>query len=69
MTTVPTTIGGHTGFGATALQLMAATRAQVEQVAEFRAQPRDFSAPRMQLASSLPAAPLADMQTRFDLTV
>ena len=65
---VPATVGGHTGFGSTALQLMAETKAQIEQVAQFRAQPRDFSAPRMQLASSLPAAPLADMQTQFDVT-
>jgi len=68
MATVPAPLSGHTGFGSTALALMTATQAQVEQVAQFRAQPRDFSAPRMQLASSLPAAPLIDMQFHLDVT-
>ena len=67
MATVPAPLSGHTGFGS-ALALMTATQAQVEQVAQFRAQPRDFSAPRMQLASSLPAAPLIDMQFHLDVT-
>jgi len=63
----PPIASGHTGFGSTALQLIAAASAQIEQVAQFKAQPRDFSAPRMQYASSLPAAPLSEMQTQFDI--
>ena len=62
----PPIVGGHTGFSTSALQLLAATQRQVEEVAAYRSTPRDFSAPRMELASSLPAAPLADMQPRFD---
>ena len=68
MDSVPPNVGGHNGFGSTLLQLMAATQSQVEEVAAFRSTPRDFSAPRMELASSLPAVPLADMQPRFDAT-
>lgn len=63
----PPSVGGHGGFSSAGLQLIASSKAQVEEVAQFRAQPRDFSAPRMTLASSLPAAPLKDMETHFDL--
>ncbi|MFT5369890.1 MAG: hypothetical protein ACI8V2_004869 [Candidatus Latescibacterota bacterium] len=63
----PANVGGHAGFSSAGLQLLAASKAQIEQVAQFQAQSRDFRAPRMQLASSLPAAPLKDMETHFDL--
>ena len=66
---LPPLASGHTGFGTTGLQLIVAAQAQVEQVAQFNARPRDFSAPRMQFASSLPAAPLANMQTQIDIRV
>ena len=69
MSAAPALAGGHTASGSTALQLFAATKNQVEQVARFNSRPRDFSAPAMQLASSLPAAPLAEMKTRFDLRI
>ena len=67
-TTSPPIIGGHTGFGSTVLQLLAASTTQIEEVAAFRATPQDFSAPRMQQASSLPAAPLAEMEFQLDIT-
>lgn len=63
----PASVGGHTGFSSAGLQLIASSKAQIEEVAQFQAQARDFSAPRMQLASSLPAAPLKEMETHFDL--
>ena len=69
MSSAPASVGGHTGFGSTGLQLIKASKTQVEEVAQFQTQPRDFRAPRMQLASSLPAAPLKDMETHFDLRV
>ena len=47
-------IGGRTGFGGTALQLLNLTARQVEEVANFRTRVRDFSAPRMERASSIP---------------
>ena len=47
-------IGGQTGFGGTALQLLQMTARQVEEVANFRTQVRDYSAPRMEQASSIP---------------
>ena len=56
-------LGGRSGGALAAVQLIAATQQQVEDVASFRPTVRDFSAPRMQLASSLPAAPLKDMRT------
>ena len=61
--------GGHGGFGPSALELIARTQAQIEEVAQFTSQPRDYRAPRMNLSSSLPAAPLAEMQASFDLTI
>lgn len=67
MTSIPSSVGGHGSFGAAGLQLLAASKAQIEEVAQFQAQPRDFRAPRMEQASSLPAAPLKDMEMRFDL--
>ena len=56
-------VGGRSGGALAAVQLITATQQQVGDVASFRAAVRDFSAPRMQLASSLPAAPLKDMRT------
>ncbi len=50
------------------LQLLQLTQNQVEAVASFRTQVRDFSAPRMELASSLPAVPLAEMGRNIDVT-
>ncbi|MDA0710661.1 MAG: hypothetical protein O3B73_10685 [bacterium] len=67
MNSVPASVGGHSAYGSAGLQLIASSKTQIEEVAQFRARARDFSAPRMQLASSLPAAPLKDMETRFDL--
>ena len=61
--------GGHGGFGSSALDLIARTQAQIEEVAQFDPAPRDYRAPRMNLAPSLPAAPLAEMQASFDLTI
>ena len=61
-------VSGHTGFSSTSLQLIRATERLVEEVVNFRARPRDFSAPRMQLASSLPAQPLAEMGQQIDIT-
>lgn len=63
----PSSVGGHGGFSSAGLQLIASSKAQIEEVAQFQAQARDFSAPRMQLASSLPAAPLKDLETHFDV--
>ena len=63
----PASVGGHGGFSAAGLQLIASSKAQIEEVAQFQAQARDFRAPRMELSSSLPAAPLKDMETHFDL--
>lgn len=54
------TVSGHTGFGVHALQLFEATTEQVEQVANFRFQVRDFSAPRMRQASSIDAPTLME---------
>lgn len=68
MSAAPPIAGGNGGFSPLALQLITATQNQVEQVAQFNSQPRDFSVPFMKLASSLPAAPLSEMQTRFDVT-
>ena len=62
-------IAGHGGFGFTALDLIARTQTQIEEVAQFTPQLRNFQAPRMSLSSNLPAAPLAEMQTQFDLTI
>lgn len=67
MSSMPPMAAGHTGFGSTALQLLMATTRQVEAVAAFRAQPKDFSAPRMQLASSVPAAPFAQQGQQVDV--
>lgn len=61
--------GGHGGFGSTALDLIARTKNQIEEVAQFVSEPRNYRAPRMSLASSLPAEPLAEKQTSFDLTI
>ena len=60
---------GHGGFGSSALDLIARTKAQIEEVAQFNSEPRDYRIPRMNLASSLPAGPLSEMQTKFDLTI
>ena len=59
---------GHNGYGSTLLQLLELTRSQVEAVVKFRTQPRDFSAPRMELASSVPTVPLAEMGRNIDVT-
>ena len=61
--------GGHGGFGPSALELIARTQTQIEEVAQFTSLPRDYRAPRMSLSSNLPAAPLAEMQASFDLTI
>ena len=61
-------VSGHSGFSSTSLQLIRATERLIQEVVTFRARPRDFSAPRMQLASSLPAQPLAERGQQIDVT-
>ncbi|MDP6779118.1 MAG: hypothetical protein QGI83_20350 [Candidatus Latescibacteria bacterium] len=53
-------IGGQTGFGGTALQLINLTERQVNEVANFRTRVRNYSAPRMELASSIPTPTFAE---------
>ena len=50
------------------MQLLAATQEQVEQVANFRFAVRDFSAPRMTLASTIEAPTLLERGSLVDLT-
>lgn len=59
--------GGHTGYGVTSLNLLERTTQLIEEVVEFRTEVRDYAAPRMSLASSLPAVPLADLRPNIDV--
>ena len=59
--------GGHTGYGMTSLSLLERTTDLIEEVVNFRTEVRDYSAPRMELASSLPAVPLADIRPTVDV--
>lgn len=59
---------GHTGFGGAAMDLIARTREQVEQVANFRFTVRDFSAPRMTRASSIEAPTILERGRLLDIT-
>ena len=68
MSSTPPIVAGHTSYGSTAVQLLEATAQQVEEVATFRTEIRNYSIPRMQSASATPLVPLADMQPRFDAT-
>ena len=61
-------VSGHTGFSSTSLQLIRATERLVEEVVNFRAHPRDFTAPKMQLASSLPVKSMAEAGQQIDIT-
>ncbi len=59
--------GGLTGYGSTSLDLMERTAELIEEVVQFRPEIRDYSAPRMSLASSLNAVPLADLRPVIDI--
>jgi hypothetical protein len=61
--------GGHTSYGPTGLNLLQRTTELIEEVVNFRTQVRDFSAPRMSQASSLPAVPLAELRPTIDVQV
>ena len=61
-------VSGRGAFGATALQLLEATERQIREVAAFRTQVRDYSAPRMELASSISAPTLAERGRLGDIT-
>ncbi len=61
-------VSGRGAFAATALQLLEATEPQVREVASFRTQVRDYSAPRMEQASSIPAPTLAERGRLIDTT-
>ena len=63
----PPIYGGHTSYGGTSLILLEKTTQLIEEVVNFRTQVRDYSAPRMTLASSLPAVPLAEMRPTIDV--
>jgi hypothetical protein len=65
----PPIYGGHTGYGITGLSLLEKTTQLIEEVVTFQTQVRDYSAPSMSLASSLPAVPLAEMTHNIDVQV
>ena len=67
MAAIPPIYGGHTGYGFTSKTLIDKTTELIEEVVTFRTQVRDFSAPRMTLASSLPAVPLAELRPNIDV--
>lgn len=67
MTGSPPIYGGHTGYGVTSLSLLERTTQLIEEVVNFQTQVRDYSAPSMDLASSLPAVPLAEMRPNIDV--
>ncbi|MDA0746525.1 MAG: hypothetical protein O2954_08390 [bacterium] len=67
-------VSGHTGFGPTTLQMLADAKEQVEEVASFQTQVRDYRAPRMEQASSIEALTLMENARKlrsqgFDATV
>jgi hypothetical protein len=63
----PPIYGGHTSHGSTSLSLLESTTQLIEEVVTFQTEVRDFSAPRMTLASSLPAVPLAELRPTIDV--
>ena len=65
----PSIYGGHTGYGVTALSLLEKSSELIEEVVTFRTQVRDYSAPRMSLASTSPLVPLAEMRPNIDVQV
>lgn len=67
MTGSPPIYGGHTGYGITGLSLLEQTTQLIEEVVNFRTQVRDYAAPPMSQASSLPAVPLAEMRPNIDV--
>lgn len=64
----PIVSGLFTGFDGTALQLLEETTRLIEEVTTFRVEPRDFSAPKMELASSIPVVTLVERGKQVDLT-
>jgi hypothetical protein len=63
----PPIYGGRTGYGVTSLSLLESTSQLIEEVVTFQTVVRDYSAPRMSLASSLPAVPLAELRPTIDV--
>ena len=53
-------VSGRSGYSATSLDLIQRSRQQVEEVAQFRTEVRDFSAPRMQSSSTIEALTLLE---------
>lgn len=59
MTNLPI-VSGRSGNTGTALDLIERSRQQIEEVARFRTEVRDYRAPRMEIASTIEALTLLE---------